>query len=141
MEKITEFMRGRYGFDALDAGLLFISVLLDLISLFVRGNVNLYLSLAALIPIILCVVRFLSKNVSARQRENRVFLKMMMPIFIRNKEKIEQKEVSKTASAQDKKTYKFFKCPSCGQKVRVPRGKGKIEIICPNCRNKFIKKT
>ena len=29
----------------------------------------------------------------------------------------------------------------CRQKIRVPRGKGKIEITCPSCRSKFIKRT
>ena len=37
--------------------------------------------------------------------------------------------------------YRFFKCPMCKQEVRVPRGHGKIEITCPKCREKFIRRT
>ena len=36
---------------------------------------------------------------------------------------------------------RYFNCPKCRQTVRVPRGKGKISITCPKCREKFIKKT
>ncbi len=45
------------------------------------------------------------------------------------------------AQQQDKKYYKYFNCPNCNQKVRVPKGKGKIEITCPKCRTSFIRKT
>ena len=38
-----------------------------------------------------------------------------------------------------RKTYKFFKCPTCKQEVRVPKGHGKIEITCPKCRERFVK--
>lgn len=41
----------------------------------------------------------------------------------------------------DSKTHKIYRCPHCRQKIRVPRGKGKIEITCPSCRSKFIKRT
>ena len=35
----------------------------------------------------------------------------------------------------------LYRCPSCGQKVRVPRGKGRISIHCPKCQRDFIKRT
>ena len=39
------------------------------------------------------------------------------------------------------KTHKYYKCPTCKQVVRVPKGRGKIEINCPKCHTKFIKRT
>ena len=36
---------------------------------------------------------------------------------------------------------RYYTCPRCRQTVRVPRGKGKIAITCPRCKERFIKKT
>ncbi len=47
----------------------------------------------------------------------------------------------KRAQRQDKRYYKFYNCPNCNQKVRVPKGKGRIEITCPKCHTSFIRKT
>ncbi|MCD7981014.1 MAG: zinc-ribbon domain-containing protein [Clostridiales bacterium] len=45
------------------------------------------------------------------------------------------------AQREQRKIYKFYMCPHCSQKVRVPKGKGRIEITCPKCRTTFIKTT
>ena len=37
--------------------------------------------------------------------------------------------------------YSYFRCPQCGQQLRVPRGRGKISITCPKCGHQFIKKS
>lgn len=37
--------------------------------------------------------------------------------------------------------HKYFRCPNCGQMLRVPKGKGKISISCRNCGTTFQKKT
>jgi uncharacterized paraquat-inducible protein A len=42
---------------------------------------------------------------------------------------------------RDSRTHRFFRCPGCGVDVRVPRGKGKIEITCTRCRKVFIRKS
>ncbi|MBQ5484545.1 MAG: zf-TFIIB domain-containing protein, partial [Lachnospiraceae bacterium] len=70
--------------------------------------------------------RMMSKNVGKRYLENQKYLQITdrMKNFFYNH-----------------KTYRFYKCPTCKQKVRVPRGHGKIEITCPKCRGTFIRRS
>ncbi|WP_207645519.1 hypothetical protein [Marvinbryantia formatexigens] len=42
---------------------------------------------------------------------------------------------------EQRKTHRIFMCKVCGKKVRVPKGKGKIEITCPSCGNKMTHHT
>lgn len=135
MEGIKKTLKKWYGFDALSLGLLFIAVLLDLINLLSSTSDKNLLGILALIPLLLCVLRAFSSNKVARAKENAIFLKVFF-LFSSNR-----KGKKKNANMADKKLFKFFKCPQCGQKVRVPKGKGKVEILCPKCSHRFIKKT
>jgi transcription elongation factor Elf1 len=38
---------------------------------------------------------------------------------------------------QTDKAYYYFKCPTCGQPMRVPRGLGKVQIRCRSCSSQF----
>lgn len=31
------------------------------------------------------------------------------------------------------KDYKYFRCPNCGQRLRVARGAGRLRITCRSC--------
>ena len=79
------------------------------------------LILLAYIPLIWSIFRMYSRNIEARRRENAAFLRFF--------------------SRLTDKQYRYFRCPGCRQVVRVPRGKGKINIRCPKCSRQFIKKT
>ena len=79
------------------------------------------LSLLAYIPLIWSIYRMYSRNIEARRRENTAFLRFF--------------------SRLTDKQYRYFRCPGCRQVVRVPRGKGKINIRCPKCSRQFIKRT
>lgn len=75
----------------------------------------------------------LSRNINKRYAENQVFLKYwnkVKGVFTQGK-----------VWAANKKVYKYFKCPSCKVKVRVPKGKGMLEITCPKCGRTFRKKS
>lgn len=125
-EKFYRFMQGRYGADQFSQFLLITAVIILVVNMFARNG------LLQLIPfgiLIYTYFRMFSKNITARAKENQKYLQMTQKIR-QNFTNI--KQLSK---------YHIYKCPSCGQKIRIPRGKGKIEITCPKCKNKFIKKS
>ncbi len=117
-EKFRQFMYGRYGSDKLNLFLLGLGVALCLLSSFSRLY---FLGIFAYIPLIWAIFRMYSRNVYKRQRENRQFLQFFTRLRDRQN--------------------RYFACPRCRQRVRVPRGKGKIVIKCPSCGERFAKKT
>ena len=124
--KVAEWMRGRRGPDDIAIFCIGLAVLLVIINLF--ANVGL-ISLIALALIVYAIFRIQSKNLSARAKENEDFLKAIGPArpWLQNPK----------AAAAEAKEYKHAKCSSCGQRVRVPRGKGKLRVTCPKCGEKF----
>ena len=119
---LSHFMMGRYGTDKLNMAILgvglgctFLSMLLPL------AAVKLLLTAASYFFMILAIFRSLSRNVYKRYEENRKFLMLV--------QKLKDKD------------HRYYSCPRCRQQVRVPKGKGKISITCPKCREKFIKTT
>ena len=129
-DKFARFMYGRYGMDQLSRNLSLICLVLLVITMFSRSNVLYAIALAG---IIYTYFRVFSRNISKRSTENEKYLSFHYKVV----GKINRiKYIIK-----DNKTHKIFKCPSCSQKIRVPRGKGRISIKCPKCRIEFIKKT
>ena len=119
---LHSFMAGRYGTDRLNMAILCAGLaasLLSVISPF--DSLNMVLFLLSYGLMILAIFRSLSRNTYKRYRENRKFLQ----IFGRLKDR----------------EHRYFDCPKCHQMVRVPKGKGKISITCPRCREKFVKNT
>ncbi len=130
---LQRLMYGRYGGDSLNIALLIFSVIVSIVLRVVGGIVHLpWLAVFTAIPVGLVIFRMFSKNIARRQKENQVFLK----IFRRSAGSVKQK----TARAQDT-LHKYYRCPKCKQQLRVPKGRGKICIICPKCKHEFIKKT
>lgn len=132
MKESGSFFDGIYGFDALSCGLLLLSVILNLFTGLFPNEVLNQLNLISFLPLILCVLRFFSHNHEKREAENEKFTAMLHPIFEGMAERGEERK--------EAKLFRFFKCPVCRQKLRVPKGTGKVEITCPKCGNKFIKK-
>lgn len=119
---LRSFMTGRYGTDRLNMVILGVGVILCLVSIFVKAPiVNLVLTILSYACMIWAIFRCLSRNTYKRYQENRKFSMMI--------ERIKDRD------------HRYFDCPRCRQPVRVPRGKGKIAITCPKCREKFIRKT
>lgn len=128
--KLTDFMNGRYGADQLSRFMLALCVVFLVVNLFTRLQI---MYLLALILLGVCYFRMFSRNYTRRSAENEKYLSMTAGIRGRF-EKIGRR------IAQSKE-FHIYKCPSCGQKIRIPRGKGKIRITCPKCRNEFEKKS
>ena len=129
-DKMARFMYGRYGMDQLSRNLSLICLVLLIVTMFVRNNV---IYMIALVGIVYTYFRVFSRNISRRSEENEKYLKFHYKVVGKlNKIKFR---------ITDSKTHRIFRCPSCSQKIRVPRGKGKISIKCPKCRIEFIKKT
>lgn len=129
-EKFQRFMAGRYGVDQLNRFYIILTLVLLILSM-VSGWGILYL--AAIGLLIYTYYRMLTRNVSKMYAQNQKFLNIRYRAVAKwNKTKNHMKQ---------RKIYRFYKCPSCRQKVRVPKGKGKISITCPRCRQEFIKKS
>ena len=120
---MRRFMVGRYGTDKLNMAMLGVGLVLSLVTMFVHRPwwLNLSLTLLAYVIMFWCIFRCLSRNTYRRYQENRKYLRFL--------ERIRDRE------------HRYYTCPRCRQPVRVPKGKGKIAITCPRCKEKFIKKT
>lgn len=129
-EKIQRFMIGRYGADDLSKAQSVVVMILLVLSLFGRLGILYWLALALMIY---SIWRMFSKNISKRYEENQKYLNYRYKATV----KIDR---MKKHFAQ-RKIYRFYKCPQCRQKVRVPKGRGKICITCPKCRTEFVKKS
>lgn len=129
-EKLARFMYGRYGVDSFSQCLMWIAIVGFLLSNFRWGRGFYFIGFAAMVY---ATVRIFSKNTYKRAAENQKFLQRTS--------KIRSFFQQKKWAMMQKKSYHIYKCPSCKQKIRIPRGKGKIEISCPKCRTKFIKRS
>ena len=119
---LRRFMEGRYGTDRLNTAILIVGVVAALIRpFFSQPAVNLTLWLVSYAMMFWAIFRMLSRNVYKRYQENRKFLQLI--------DRIKDRQ------------HRYYDCPKCRQTVRVPRGKGKIAITCPKCKEKFVRKT
>lgn len=129
-DKFMRFMMGRYGTDEFSKFLLGFAVALMVLNLFVRIGL---LNTLVMVLLVYVYFRMFSKNIQKRYEENMKYLQLRGKVFQRfEKEK---------RMAADRKVNHIYKCPTCKQKIRVPKGKGKICITCPKCRTEFTKKS
>ena len=127
---LRRIMTGRYGPDHLGTAMIVFSFVLNLVYAVIRFIPLIYISY---IVIALAIFRMLSRNITRRRAENDRFIRYWWPIRTRIKRVF--------ANIKHRKTHRFIKCPGCGNTLRVPKGKGKLQITCPKCGERFIKKT
>ena len=129
-EKLRRFMIGRYGTDGLNQFLSIASLVLLLIAIVSRISLFTWLSAA---PLLFCCYRTFSRNISKRTEENYKFYTL--------KDRVGNKFRGLKDQWANRKLYHYYRCPKCRQKLRVPRGRGRIQISCPRCGTQFIKKS
>ncbi len=130
MNWMQRFMAGRYGTDQLSFALLLLGMILTMVANRLRMP---FLMILSYIPFVLCLYRIFSRNINRRQMENNRFFKLWFPWKKRITEGINRQKASKY--------FRFYKCPNCKIRVKVPKNRGKIKIKCPKCRQEFIRKT
>lgn len=130
--KLRSFLQGRYGNDQLNLFLVILGCVVTLLlTLFVPAKYHQFRSLGTIIYIV-ALLRALSKNFPKRQKENAKFLEMSEPW---------RKYLFKKYNQYQDKAHKYYNCPQCHRTLRVPAGRGKINITCPHCQRQFKKKT
>lgn len=128
-ERLQRFFYGRYGSDQMNFALLILALVLSILgAIFFRP-----LCWVSDVLLLYALFRALSRNIPARQRENQQFWKIWLPI--KNWLALQKRKW------QERKQYKYFRCPGCKQQLRAPRGRGKIEVTCQSCHQVFQTKT
>ena len=123
------FMRGRYGYDDLNYTMLAAALLLNLIGLFTRTA---FCSTAALILLLLVMIRALSRNTVKRAQENRRFRSaVLVPRRLFKAFMLNRKD----------KEHRYYLCPGCHQICRVPKGRGEVSVRCPECGQRFERRS
>lgn len=128
MNWFRRFMMGRYGVDQLSFAMMLLAMVLIM---FTRGRLW-PLAVLGAIMLLIAYWRMLSRNISARAQENGRFLGFCY--------RVRNRLDGLSRQLQDK-SHRYYHCPNCRQKLRVPRGRGKIAITCPRCGREFIKRT
>lgn len=129
-ERMTRFMYGRYGNDELSKVYLAAAIFCLAVYFVTRFSL---IYLAGMAFLIYGLYRSFSKNTAKMSAQNQKYMTW------RYKKIVAYNQLKKQWA--QRKEYRFYRCPDCRQKVRVPRGRGKIAITCPKCKTEFIKKS
>jgi predicted RNA-binding Zn-ribbon protein involved in translation (DUF1610 family) len=122
-EKLRRFFAGRYGIDELGKVMVWVSIILYVTGVLTKSNIVMFLSI---ITAFVFFYRFYSRQIYDRREENLKFTRYVK---------------SWKLKYEYRKTAKIYMCPQCGKMIRVPKGKGKIQITCRNCSRSIIRYT
>ncbi len=131
-QRLARFMYGRYGTDELNRFLTVLSLILVLLAV-IPLPFFWTLYFPALVLLTWSNLRCFSRKIDKRRRENARFLRMRRPFT-------DFRRLQKN-KRRDRKTHRYFKCKKCKAVLRVPRGRGKIDITCPRCSTITVKKS
>ncbi|WP_026885081.1 hypothetical protein [Clostridium beijerinckii] len=128
MDRLRRFMFGRYGGDELSKALLVLSFILLLVMNFLPRYLGI-LVVFAYVPALICIFRIFSRNIYKRRSENYKYLKIKSKVIMWFENNLNR--------IKTLKNFKYYTCSNCKQRLRVPRGKGKMSITCPKCKSSF----
>ena len=149
-EKLARFMQGRYGVDELGRFMTGASLVILILELITRWYVLTFVFWAVFIVI---YYRMFSRDYGKRQQENQKFLTARYKFKTKwyqtfHKNSSSYGNYGNTGGfekfqkdMQQRMQYHIYKCPNCSQKIRIPRGKGKIMVRCPKCQTEFMKRS
>lgn len=126
---LRHLMAGRHGADELSLALLIAGLALSIIGSLTRLGL---LGLLSMALYVYAVFRMFSRDHQKRYAENQKYLSMMhggsgsVRQFI-----VRLKNIRK---------YKYFKCPQCHARLRLPRKVGEVTVTCGKCRHAFKQK-
>lgn len=133
-DRLARFMIGRNGNDSFNQFLLISTLVILLLNAFIKNNgIHSILSIVIFALLVYVYFRMFSRNVYKRREENQKYLEIRYKVFGYLKG-IKERWVQR-------KDYKFFYCPACHATLRVPKGHGKIKIVCKKCGNTFTGKS
>jgi DNA-directed RNA polymerase subunit RPC12/RpoP len=122
-EKITKFLKGRYGLDDLGKAMFIGCSILYVVGALLQNSI---LLLVAMIGLMIVLIRAISGDHWERSEENQKYLSFIKLWKLRY---------------ENRKTSRIYRCERCGRYIRVPKGKSKIQITCPSCGHKMIRNT
>lgn len=122
--RMAQFMMGRNGFDAFCRSLVFIAMLLIFADIIIPGRIVRYIGLAFMFY---AYFRAFSRNIVRRSAENAWYISCVETPL-------------RSYMHRDRKHFRYFKCPTCGQVLRAPKGRGRIRVTCSRCHGVFEKK-
>lgn len=139
-QTLRSFMNGRNGADQLSIALLWSGLILYLLGS-ILGSIQsvvfqvlgMLVSTAGLAAYVYCVVRMFSRNVDKRRAENRRYMAFT------EKKRTERRQAK--VRFQNRKKYKYFKCPGCKAWLRLPRESGVVTVTCSRCHTSFTQKS
>lgn len=122
-KKLNEIFKRRYGLDDLGRVLVAASSTVCILGIILGNELITYL---AILGFIFAIYRIMSQQHWERSNENRIFINHTKLWKLRY---------------ENRKHLRIYMCKRCGKYIRVPRGKGKIQITCTSCGDKIIRRT
>lgn len=128
--KMNTLMQGRYGVDQFSSFLSRAALVFMVLS-WIKPLSFLYTW--AIVFIFWSIFRMMSRKFEKRRAENTAYLQLNYKFKVAlSEQKVRWKE---------RENYKYFKCKQCKKLLRVPRGRGKLNVTCPKCGHKMVQKS